>query len=207
MRAKIRPTATLVGCFALFVGTMGHAAGEPPSTLPSNDPMDIIITGGTIVDGTGSPGYPADLGIDDGTIAAIGDLEDRPARTRIDATGKIVAPGFIDIHSHADPDALRDAESALKQGVTTEILSPDGGGTTDIEDALDVAAGGIGINVGAYIGFNAVWREVVGQSDRRPTDAEFDRMRELVATGMKSGAWGVSAGLFYSPRRSPGPTR
>src|SRR5262249_50575463 len=118
----------------------------------------------------------------------------------IDAAGLYVAPGFINIHSHASPDALPSAENMLTQGVTTEIVNPDGGGFTDIAQQLaDSARGGLAVNLGAYIGFNSVWSTVVGAADRRPTDEELAAMRAMIVDGLAHGAWGVSAGLDYKP--------
>lgn len=161
---------------------------------------DVILRHGTILDGTGLAPYRADLGIQRGYIARIGDLSGHTARLDLDATGLYIAPGFINIHSHAAPAALPTAENMLMQGVTTEILNPDGGGATDIAQQLSRAASaGLAVNVGAYIGFNSVWASVVGQADRRPNPEEITQMRALVERNLKAGAWGVSAGLDYKP--------
>src|SRR5262249_55539920 len=128
------------------------------------------------------------------------DLSTERAAAELDATGFFVAPGFINIHSHASVAALPTAENMLTQGVTTEIVNPDGGGSTDIADQLTRAsAGGLAVNVGAYIGFNAIWADVMGPADRRATPEGVDRMRALVKAGLEHGAWGVSAGLDYKP--------
>ncbi|MFD0854341.1 hypothetical protein ACFQ07_19035, partial [Actinomadura adrarensis] len=142
----------------------------------------------------------ADVGIRDGHIVKVGDLSGVRARTEIDADGLVVTPGFIDIHSHADTDALKEARSSLTQGVTTEMLQPDGGGSTDIPQVLSIEQDALGINVGAYVPFGGVWSQVVGNEDVRPTPAQISAMRELTVTGLRDGAWGVSAGLFYSPQ-------
>ncbi|HEY8417235.1 MAG TPA: amidohydrolase family protein, partial [Limnochordales bacterium] len=161
---------------------------------------DIIISGGTVIDGSGIVGYAADVGIKDGYIYAIGDLSQAAARRRIDARGLIVAPGFIDSHSHAKTALLPNPLSSLSQGVTTEILNPDGEGPTNIAAQLSrLEAAGLGINVGAFVGFNAAWSEVVGPTYRRPAPQEIDAMRAIIAQGMADGALGVSSGLFYAP--------
>ena len=161
---------------------------------------DILLRHGTILDGTGMPSYRADVAIAGDRIAAIGDLSTATAPAIIDATGLYVAPGFINIHSHAVPGALPTAENMLTQGVTTEILNPDGGGPTDIERQLTTLGdGGLAVNIGAYVGFNSVWAQVVGPANRRPSADEIAKMRTLVVDGLSHGAWGVSAGLDYKP--------
>src|ERR1700730_11309694 len=163
-------------------------------------PLDIIVRGGTVIDGTGLPRYRADIGITGGFIVRVGDLAAERATTDIDATGLFVAPGFINIHSHASPDALPTSENMLTQGVATEILNPDGGGAADITRQLgESAKDGLAVNIGAYIGFNSVWVDVMGPADRRATADDIARMRGMIADGLEHGAWGVSAGLDYKP--------
>jgi N-acyl-D-amino-acid deacylase len=161
---------------------------------------DLVIRHGTIIDGTGRPRFRADVGIRGGHIAAIGNLDDATAVESIDATALFVTPGFINIHSHASPDALATAVNMLTQGVTTEIFNADGSGSVDLPAQLArVSQPGLAVNIGGYIGFNVVWQTVVGNSDRRATPDEIDRMRGLIAAGLDQGAWGVSAGLDYKP--------
>ena len=162
--------------------------------------FDIIIRHGTVVDGTGTVMYRADVAIVDDRIAAIGDLSHATASTEIEATGLYVAPGFINIHSHAVPTALPTAENMLTQGVTTEILNPDGGGPVDIDRQLTTLAdGGLAVNIGAYVGFNSVWTQVVGPANRRASADDIAKMQALIDNGLSHGAWGVSAGLDYKP--------
>jgi len=178
---------------ALTIVAFIFAAQEPPA-------YDLIVRHGTVLDGTGLPGYRADVGIVNGFIARIGDLSAARATREIDATDLFVAPGFINIHSHASPDAVATAENMLTQGVTTEIVNPDGGGPTDITRQLgEMAANGLAINVGAYIGFNSAWAAVMGPADRRAAPEDIERMRAIVVDGLEHGAWGVSAGLDYKP--------
>src|SRR5262245_22829663 len=140
-------------------------AAQPPPPL-----YDVIVRGGIVIDGTGLPRYRADVAIVNGFIARVGDLAGSTATAEIDATDLFVAPGFINIHSHASPDAVATAENMLTQGVTTEIVNPDGGGATDIARQLgETAANGLAVNVGAYIGFNSAWASVMGPADKRPT--------------------------------------
>src|SRR5262252_8400855 len=162
--------------------------------------LAVVIRNGTVIDGTGGSRYRADVGIADGVVVRIGNLAAERATIEIDATGLYVAPGFINIHSHASPEALPTAENMLTQGVTTEIVNPDGGGFTDNTQQLaDSARNGLAVNVGAYIGFNSVWSAVVGAADRRPTDEDVAKMRAMIVDGLEHGAWGVSAGLDYKP--------
>src|SRR5687767_1063833 len=162
--------------------------------------FDIIIRGGTVIDGSGTPRYDADIAVRSGFIAAIGDLGGATAATQIDARGLYVTPGFINIHSHAAATALPTAVNMLTQGVTTEIFNADGSGPLDLAQQMTtLAASGLAVNIGGYIGFNAAWSDVVGNIDRRPSPDEIQRMRGLIAAAMSQGAWGVSAGLDYKP--------
>jgi N-acyl-D-amino-acid deacylase len=185
-------------CLRVFVAvtlSVAMASGQP---APQR--FDLILRHGTVIDGTGLPRYRADVGIAGGHIAKVGDLSGERGATEIDVIGLFVAPGFINIHSHAAVNALSTAENMLTQGVTTEILNPDGGGSTDIAAQLSrSSAAGLAVNIGAYIGFNAIWADTMGPADRRATDADIARMRTLVASGLDKGAWGVSAGLDYKP--------
>jgi len=179
----------------------GVAVAALAAVLSAQAPaFDVILRHGTIVDGSGLPRYRADVGIADGALARIGDLSGAHAAVELDADGLIVAPGFINIHSHATPEGLPTAENMLTQGVTTEILNADGSGPLDIREQLGAAAArGLAVNVGANIGFNTVWATVVGAADRRATADEITRMRTLIVDGLVHGAWGVSAGLDYKP--------
>jgi len=195
---KVAPSLAgkiLSAVFALLlivVFAAGQSARKPA--------FDTMLRHGTILDGTGLKSYKADLGIRNGYIAEIGDLSGRVATLDLDVTGLYVAPGFISIHSHAQNSALPTAVNMLTQGVTTEIVNADGGGSTDITKQLATSgSAGFGVNVGADIGFNSVWAEVVGMTDRRPTPEEFTKMRALVEHNLQEGAWGVTSGLDYLP--------
>jgi N-acyl-D-aspartate/D-glutamate deacylase len=162
-------------------------------------PFDAVIRGGTILDGSGNPRFEADIAVRNGLIVAIGTVAGA-ATNEIDAAGMFVAPGFINIHSHASADALPTAVNMLTQGVTTEIFNADGAGPLDVGSQMKTLAdAGLAVNVGGYIGFNSAWQAVVGNIDRRPTPEEIDRMRGMISSGLDQGAWGVSAGLDYKP--------
>ena len=163
-------------------------------------PFDAIIRNGTILDGSGNPRFEADIAIRNGLIVAIGDLPAGTAGQEIQAKGMFVAPGFINIHSHASADALPTAVNMLAQGVTTEIFNADGAGPLDVAQQMKTLGdAGLAVNIGGYIGFNSAWQTVVGNADRRPTPDEIDRMRGMISAGLSQGAWGVSAGLDYKP--------
>jgi N-acyl-D-aspartate/D-glutamate deacylase len=180
------------GCF--------HPAPKTDTNVPSPVRYDVIVRHGTIADGTGAPRFRADLGVVGRRIARIGDLSHDSGTVVIDAAGLFVAPGFINVHSHAEAAALPTAENMLTQGVTTEILNADGGGPVDIGAQLSqLASPGLAVNVGAYAGFNTAWESVVGNSRRRATGDEIERMRHIVLENLRQGAWGVSSGLDYTP--------
>jgi N-acyl-D-amino-acid deacylase len=188
-------------------------------------PYDLVIRNGRIVDGTGSPWYAGDVAIRDGRIAAIGHLGSTPAKRTIDAAGKVVAPGFIDMLGQSELTILVEPRlpSKIFQGITTEITG-EGGSAAPQSDALVKAdkigyeqlhlnpdwrtygeyfarleKQGIGINVANYVGATQVRRMVLGDDDKQPSPAELDRMRALVREAMEQGAVGVSTSLQYPP--------
>ena len=170
-----------------------------PTLLAAQENFDILIRNGNLLDGTGNPWYRADVGIRGDRIVAVGTLHGATAATVIDATGLYVAPGFIDVHTHAGR-GLAGAEPLLAQGITTALLNPDGGGPVDLAVQRRVLeAHGIGVNAALLIGHGSVRREVLGMADRAPTDAELVQMQELVRAGMEAGAFGLSSGPYYAP--------
>jgi N-acyl-D-amino-acid deacylase len=170
------------------------------SVRGQNAPYDLIIRHGTVIDGSGNPRFDADIGIRNGFIVAIGSLQGTAATAEIDAKGLYVAPGFINIHSHASPEALPTAVNMLTQGVTTEIFNADGSGPIGIAAQMKtLSASGLAVNIGGYIGFNSIWQSVIGNADRRPDPSDIERMRARITAGLDQGAWGVSAGLDYKP--------
>lgn len=172
--------------------------------LQTQPGFDVVIRGGRVMDGSGNPWMRTDIGIRDGRIVSLGVLTNAQARVVIDAAGKIVAPGFIDVHSHAAEGltrpALRQAQPVIAQGITTIVANPDGGGPTDLAaQRATLEKGGIGPNVALLIGHGSVRRGVIGGANREPTAEELDRMRALVRQAMEQGAYGLSSGLFYTP--------
>ena len=165
---------------------------------------DTVLQGGRVVDGSGAPPVVTDVGIRGGVVAAVGDLSGAVAGTLLDVTGLYVAPGFIDVHSHAGPGLatadLSHAEPLLAQGLTTVVVNPDGGGPVDlVEQRTALEADGLGVNAIQLIGHGSVRGRVMSSEDRAPTADELDRMRDLVRAGMEAGAWGLSSGTFYTP--------
>ena len=191
--------------FALFCLFAAGACSDKTSTVePATRQVDIIIRGGQVFDGAGSPPALLDIGVSGDRIAFVGDAASAgvSADTVVDADGLWIAPGFIDAHSHAELDEPygRDALPYLYQVITTVVLGLDGGGTADVADRLARwEANGIGTNGLLFVGHGAVRRAVMGMEDREPTSAELDEMRALVAKGLSEGAFGLSTGLFYVP--------
>ena len=177
-------------------------AGLSINDVAAQDSFDIVIRGGRIIDGTGNPWFGADVGIRDQRIVQIGNLEDASADRVIDATGLVVAPGFIDPHTHAIRGIfdVPGAESALLQGVTTLTEGNDGSSPYPIDDHLArIESAGISPNWAVYIGQGTIRSTVMGTENRPANSEEMERMRELVAEAMEHGALGISTGLLYVP--------
>jgi N-acyl-D-amino-acid deacylase len=175
------------------------------AALPAQSrlPWTLLISGGTVIDGTGAARYAADVAIAGDRIVLVSRTPlDRSRAVRvIDANGLIVAPGFIDLHAHLEPLLLMpDAQSHVTQGVTLALGGPDGSGPFPLEAYLDSAQrAGLGMNVAYLVGHNTVRRLVMGTENRAPTSEELERMRALIRQGMGEGAFGISTGLRYVP--------
>jgi N-acyl-D-amino-acid deacylase len=171
--------------------------------------FDVLITGGRVLDGSGNPWFFADVGIRGDQIVAVGRLPGATAKRTIDAKGKVVTPGFIDIHIHAEGglgsnDArLRAAPNMVAQGATTLVVNQCGRSPWPIAGQVEALEKlGIGTNAILLIGHGEIRGRVMGNDIRRPATAEeIARKRELVRQGMADGAWGISAGLEYVPGR------
>ena len=215
----------LMACLATVVSACRTSA--PPLLAPGRESFDVLISNGRVVDGTGAPWFRADIGITGDRIAAIGQLADRDAKVRVDASNLVVAPGFIDMLGQSEFNVLVDPRAASKitQGITTEITG-EGSSIAPLNDALVKSAQPQydrfkvtldfrtldqyfarlertrpALNVGSFVGAGGVRAYVVGQSQRAATPAEIDQMKALVAQAMEQGALGVSTSLQYVPGR------
>ena len=194
--------------------------------MPDRDGFDILISGGTLVDGTGKPSRKGDLGITGGRIVAMGDLSGRAAAERVDAAGKVVCPGFIDAHCHTDTLAARfpGAEGKILQGVTTDVCglcggseAPIGSGHLEVRrrkardagyDAEPVGfaeyrdmmnTGGISTNMALFVGNANLRIHAIGYERRQASSREMDTMRGMLRESLEAGAFGLSTGLTYVP--------
>jgi N-acyl-D-amino-acid deacylase len=173
--------------------------------LAQTPQYDVLIRGGTVFDGTGAPRRLADVAVRGDRIVEVGSIPaSATAAQVIDATGKYIAPGFLDPHSHAAPaistPEQADAAPLLYQGITTVFLNADGGGDGDLMPQITATqAVGPGVNVIPMIGHNGVRRDVMGLANRKPTAAELAKMEALIKKGFDDGAFGLSTGPFYVP--------
>ncbi len=193
----------------LLVVTLLAALFFASVPLAAQEPYDLLFTNGRVMDGTGNPWFAADVAIRDGRIVAVGQLNEANATRVVDAHGKVIAPGFIDIHSHAEAGLVHDdaerraAPNLVSQGITTVVVNQDGYGPATLTEQLaQLRATEFGPNVAVMIGHGDVRRDAMGDDFERPaTEVEIQHMVELVAEAMERGAFGFSAGLEYVPGR------
>lgn len=208
--------------FCLIASVACWLANQPAAAQPQ---YDFVISGARIVDGTGAPWFIGDIAISGDRIAAIGDLHNLPAKTRIHASGLVVSPGFIDVQGQSEFNLLVDnrAASKITQGVTTEITG-EGTSIAPLNDRLiddlkdDAQKYGVkldwrsldeylnrldrahpAINLGTFIGAGGIRTYVIGKQNRPATAAELEQMRQLVGRAMQQGAFGLSTALQYVP--------
>ena len=187
----------LVSCLVLvFTLSDGYA---------QDDQADLLIQNARVVDGTGSPWFRSDVAIRDGRIVEVGVALQTSARRTIDADGRILAPGFIDVHTHVESSDSRSglqrlprADNYVLDGVTTIVTGNCGSSETDVA-AWNASLQGLGINAATLVGHNSVRRAVVGLDNRAPTADELRQMQALVDQAMRDGAVGFSTGLLYVP--------
>jgi len=200
MRIRVNLTA------CLFVLSLSFAL---TSHGQNNDPtFDLIIENGHIIDGTGNPWFPGDVGVKDGVIVELGDLSSATATRTIDATGHIVSPGFIDIHNHSDQQVLTNprAENYIRQGVTTIVIGNCGHSVVPSEEYPtftkyfdEIERQGVSVNLAALIGHGDLREYVMGPVGRLATVDEMSQMTQLVEQLLQQGASGMSTGLGYAP--------
>ncbi len=197
----MKHSRTLVAGLALTVAVGAAPASQAPA-------YDLLIRGGRIVDGSGNPWFQGDVAVKDGRIAAVGLLPAATATRVIDATGKVVTPGFIDVHSHADGGLatmdLRHSPNMVAQGITLSVVNQDGRSPRwPIRDQKALyEKQGVGTNVVLMVGHGTVRTRIMGARDSQvATDAEIQAMQKLVDEGMADGAFGLSTGLEYNPGR------
>ena len=174
---------------------------------PAQSTYDVILHNGRVIDGSGNPWYVADVGIRDGHIAAIGrlcpsGLASCPSKRTLDASGLVIAPGFIDVHTHVEDSIRRipTGDNFLFDGVTSLITGNCGGSETELAKYFtELRSAGIALNLGTLIGHNSVRRAVMQSEQRDPTADEQARMEALVEQAMREGAVGLSTGLIYIP--------
>lgn len=208
--------------WAIFATCAGLVLLPSAGATAEDSAYDLVIRHGKIVDGTGNPWFYGDVAVRGDRIVAVGRIADHEARREIDAKGLIVAPGFIDMHSHSDFLLLEDgnAQSKIRQGVTTEILGEgDSAGPylgqlpphsatvlgqsvrwTKLSGYFDsLERAGISPNVATYVGLNNVWRSVMGDSFDRPTPEQIEQMKAIVDEAMQDGALGLSSQVMMPP--------
>jgi N-acyl-D-amino-acid deacylase len=190
---------TFLRQFLLFLFSFQFLFAQPLA-ITATQRKAIVITGAKILDGSGRPAFKANLRIKGDTIVAIGNFKPAANDEVIDATGKIIAPGFIDIHNHSESGLLTEgtATSQISQGITTLAVGPDGGSPFPIADYLSKLENKTSLNVLAFVGHATVREQVMGKDYKRnATKEEIARMAALVEQGMKDGAFGLSSGLEY----------
>lgn len=200
MRNFTSPAAYFL-CLLLSLALNAHGQGGGPA-------FELVIENGRIVDGTGNPWFPGDLGIKDGIIVTVGDLSDAESKRIIDAAGHVVSPGFIDIHNHSDNQVLTNpkAENYIRQGVTTIVVGNCGRSAVPSEEYPTftryfgaIERQGIAVNVVALIGHGSLREHVMGPVGRLSTPDEMSQMKRLVDQLLREGATGMSTGLGYAP--------
>jgi len=164
--------------------------------------LDLKITNGRIIDGTGAPWFRGDVGVRGDTIVAIGDLANEPAKTTVDAQGRIVSPGFIDLLGQDEYSVFRDAhlEPKIRQGVTTELTGEGSSPRPSIRDFFTrLQKNGSAVNFAMLVGASNPREMVIGDVNRKPTAAEMAEMEKIVDQEMRNGAVGISTSLIYLP--------
>ncbi|MFN0108562.1 MAG: N-acyl-D-amino-acid deacylase family protein [Blastocatellia bacterium] len=190
----MKTTIQIFLCFLVLVSPALHSA--------QIQSYDLLIRGGRIVDGTGNAWFRGDVALRGDMIATVGNLAGATAKRVIEANGQIIAPGFIDTHSHARRQIFEEtkAENYIRQGVTTAIEGPDGSSPLPLKPFFDqLRQARIAINMGALVGQGSIREKVIGLINRKATTEEIEKMKALTKEAMEQGALGLSTGLFYVP--------
>jgi N-acyl-D-amino-acid deacylase len=198
MSLSLKSAALVLTALALCAFLFARLPVNAEAPAP---PYDLLITNARIVDGSGNPWFRADVAIKDGRIARIGRLGPDTANRTIDARGQILAPGFIDVHTHVESVYNSPAaENFVRMGVTTLVTGNCGGSTTEVAEFLGrINKEPLAINLATLIGHGSVRRKAMGLDDRAPTPEELKQMESIVEQAMKDGAVGLSTGLIYVP--------
>ena len=196
MDKRHKRAASTAALLVLLVAQLSHGLGA--GAAPA---YDLVIRDARVVDGSGNPWFRADVAVRQGRIARVGRVAASEARRVIDARGQVLAPGFIDVHAHAeDIYEQPDAENFVRMGVTTIVTGNCGGSVVDVGGFLGRAGETpLAVNLATLVGHNSVRREVFGLANRAPSVEELERMKGLVERAMKDGAVGLSTGLIYVP--------
>jgi N-acyl-D-amino-acid deacylase len=195
----MRPLLATLALATLLAGSLTPTLDTAPRPAES---FDVLLRGGTVVDGTGAPGYRADVGVRAGRIAAIGDLSTATAPRILEASGQVVAPGFIDLGmgaNLAEPLSMTTAENMLQQGVTTGLIAWEGGLTDKKQERADLERHGLAINVASFFPLLPAWQTVVGPSATTATPEQVAAMQALARTAFEDGAFGIGAAIEYCP--------
>jgi N-acyl-D-amino-acid deacylase len=186
---------------AVVLAVVCAAALSRREAAADERPFDLVITNARVVDGSGNPWFRADIGIKGGRITRVGRIAASEGQRAIDAGGKILAPGFIDVHTHVeDIYEQPDAENFVRMGVTTLVTGNCGGSAVDVGKFLGrIRETPLSVNLATLVGHNSVRREVFGLANRAPSAEELERMKALVEQAMRDGAVGLSTGLIYVP--------
>ena len=198
MSLSLKSAALVLTALALGIFLFARRPAEAEAPAP---PYDLLITNARIVDGSGNPWFRADVAIKNGRIAHVGRLGPETAAQTIDARGQILAPGFIDVHTHVESIYNQPAaENFVRMGVTTLVTGNCGSSTTDVAEFLGrINAKPLAVNLATLIAHGSVRRRAMGLDDRAPTPEELKQMESIVEQGMKDGAVGLSTGLIYVP--------
>lgn len=199
---RYKNTKKIIPFILAIIMVNAIALGHVFANDTNKKPYDILIKNGLIVDGSGKSGFRADVAIREGKILRIGTLKNVAAGKIIDANGMVVAPGFIDLHSHADRNILRNphVENNIRQGITTVLAGNCGGSPLPLGSFMtSVSDKGISLNMALLVGHNTIRKSVMGKDNRTPTAAEQAEMEALMEQAMKDGAFGLSTGLKYIP--------